>query len=1178
MNSKRILLGLLVMGVLAIGFLQVGSASKENDEQLDDICIQYANEASTIEKVLPSISDWDVAFEEDFGEDWDSSFLTEQLDASAWEQVVDDERTTLRVECNCWVEMPGDYVWRDYAFTTSVKIDHGGVTLSFRQCSDGRYFVGLEEGGLFLGKEQPWGQRVTLATSALPIALEEWCNVTIVGIGPELFVFLDGQMQIHYVDDSSPILAGGISYETCGEAPVLLIDMIEVLSGDKQDPQALLDRGYALLDEHDSEAAYQAFAEAVELFRAETNKSGEAEALRYMAKSLISSGDVSAAIEPFQQAIEILIEIGDRVGEAYTFIALGNCYTSLGNYQKALNLLAQARDQFIALGDREGEIESVRGEGNCLLQFANHAMQNNPQEALGLLNRALSKFREIHDQQGEANTLLDLGHYYDFQADRPKALNYFNQARTLFRKLHDHAGEARSISGVASCYLGISEFDQSISLLEQALMIFRSIGDRNGEADSLLSMSCPYESLGKMQEAVDVCEQALDIFRDIPDLNGEASCMTRLGDLYEGLGDTKRAIDYFQQCLAISQKCGNQWLVAESLIGLGHCYDDEGQLGQAIDSIKRALAIHRDLGYRDGEAACVLSLAGLYGRMGFINRAIDYSKQAIALGQDTDNPRLEADALMSLASWYNALTEHIKAIEAFKQALVITQKIGAVSMSFDIQLGLADCYRTLGQLEEAKDRYEQAIAGVEEVFGGLEMETLQSSFFVRVKEVYEEYLHLLLQMHQTKDTLSVAERCRARTFLDLVAENAEEVLKNVPEEGIRTGVVAPETIDRDMHEVVMSLPEDTAALEYFVTNDVTYVWGITEGAVEGPIVIPRGREQLMKKVIECRQQLEATDLMVNRDLAELYDWLIRPVENWLPKAVDGDKNVPHLIIIPSGPLYYLPFQALLGTSADRSEQFRLIERYAVSYSPSLVTLKYATTREAGASTTSVFLGLADPDPGDPALRLPEAQDEANHVAALFTSAQVYTGADATEPLLQQEAQQARYVLIAAHGKFNPQHPMYSYLLLSPTQESDGKLNTYEVFGLGLQAEMVVLSACETLLPAMEEMKEEERLTRGLAKEATVELTEEQLEELTRGDEVAGLTRAFIAAGAASVVSSLWSVPSEATTALMVSLYTHLEEGMSKAGALRAAQLEVLNTAGCTQPWYWAAFNLVGDWR
>jgi len=339
-------------------------------------------------------------------------------------------------------------------------------------------------------------------------------------------------------------------------------------------------------------------------------------------------------------------------------------------------------------------------------------------------------------------------------------------------------------------------------------------------------------------------------------------------------------------------------------------------------------------------------------------------------------------------------------------------------MEGDLHRQLASCYWSLGRLDDAGMHYESAIEGIEQTFGGLEMEALQESFFPRVRELYVEYFMFLLATGDMDETLWVAERCRARTFLGLVAEKGEDVLQNVPEEGIRTGVVAPEIIDRDLQEVVASLPANTVALEYFVTNDATYVWVIKEGVVEGPIEIHHGREELMEKVIECRQRLERTDLMANRDLAILYDWLIRPVEDLLPTGTQ--ENSPHLVIIPSGPLYYLPFQALLGTSADRSEQFRLIERYVVSYSPSLVMLKYATANDVRTSDATVFLGLADPDPGDPSLRLPDAQDEIAQVAKMFTDSKVYVGAEATESILQEKAQQASYVLIAAHGKFNPQ--------------------------------------------------------------------------------------------------------------------------------------------------------------
>ena len=167
-------------------------------------------------------------------------------------------------------------------------------------------------------------------------------------------------------------------------------------------------------------------------------------------------------------------------------------------------------------------------------------------------------------------------------------------------------------------------------------------------------------------------------------------------------------------------------------------------------------------------------------------------------------------------------------------------------------------------------------------------------------------------------------------------------------------------------------------------------------------------------------------------------------------------------------------------------------------------------------------------------------------------------------------------LISTHGVFDPANPMYSCLLFSPTETSDGRLHTYEVFELPLQAELVTLSACETLLPALDEAEDEVRATRGLESDEPVELTPERLDELVTGDDIVGLTRAFIYAGSSSVLSSLWQVVSETTEPLMVTFYGYLQEGLSKAEALRQAQLEVMEMY--PHPRYWAAFELIGDWR
>jgi CHAT domain-containing protein len=316
--------------------------------------------------------------------------------------------------------------------------------------------------------------------------------------------------------------------------------------------------------------------------------------------------------------------------------------------------------------------------------------------------------------------------------------------------------------------------------------------------------------------------------------------------------------------------------------------------------------------------------------------------------------------------------------------------------------------------------------------------------------------------------------------------------------------------------------------------------------------------------------------MANWYLTMLYEWLLRPVEELLPES--SADRIPHLVIIPSGPLYYVPFQALVRTGQDPGQQAYLIEQYAITYAPSLTLLKFNEDIEAAAeSENSVFLGLADPDTGSDADRLPEAVPEAYRVSVSYADARIFVGENASEDVVLYQTSDVQVLLLAAHGKFNPSNPMYSYIALAPSSSTDGQLHAVEVFELALQADLVVLSACETLLPALKDLEQQIANVQGTVGEQS-DLSEEQIKALTGGDDVVGLTRAFLVAGARSVLSSLWNVPSVATADLMIAFFRHLREGMDKAHALRAAQLEVMSTDRYQHPYYWAAFNLMGDWR
>jgi len=266
----------------------------------------------------------------------------------------------------------------------------------------------------------------------------------------------------------------------------------------------------------------------------------------------------------------------------------------------------------------------------------------------------------------------------------------------------------------------------------------------------------------------------------------------------------------------------------------------------------------------------------------------------------------------------------------------------------------------------------------------------------------------------------------------------------------------------------------------------------------------------------------------------LYEWLIAPVQEYLPPASAG--NPSRLGIIPHDLLHYLPFGLLYDG------EHTLLNGYTVFYAPSVSSLRFIFEKRH--PQADALLAFANPDaPGAPHLRY--AVDEAKAVAALYET-QPFIGPDATEGRLKAQAGEYGLVHVAAHSDYNPHSPLFSSILLQGDESEDGRLETHEVFNLDLpQTDLVVLSACQTHLGA-----------------------------LSAGDELVGLERAFIRAGSPSLLTTLWPVDDAATAALMERFYTHLRAGVPKAGALRLAQVEM--RVEHPEPYYWAGFVLVGD--
>ncbi len=302
-------------------------------------------------------------------------------------------------------------------------------------------------------------------------------------------------------------------------------------------------------------------------------------------------------------------------------------------------------------------------------------------------------------------------------------------------------------------------------------------------------------------------------------------------------------------------------------------------------------------------------------------------------------------------------------------------------------------------------------------------------------------------------------------------------------------------------------------IEYFVMDAEVFVWVVEKDKLNFQRVA-LSKNELAKQVKTLREIISA--LGVARELNEvsssLYKSLIQPLLPYI--------NGKELIIDPHDVLHYLPFQAL--QSADGKY---LIEKYPINYLSSASLLQF--TKEKSRAMGERVLALGNPDLGDPKMSLQFAEVEAKEIQKLYPQSTIYLNRDATEEKAKALSPGNDIIHFASHAELNEDDSLSSAVLLAKSDKEDGRLEVREIFGMDLKASFVVLSACET----------------GLGK-------------LSSGDELVGLTRAFIYAGTPSVVASLWSVEDSSTAQLMASFYKNLKT-MTKVEALRQAQLQLI---------------------
>ncbi|XP_068727590.1 tetratricopeptide repeat protein 28-like [Montipora capricornis] len=975
------------------------------------------------------------------------------------------------------------------------------------------------------------------------------------------------------------------------------------------------------------EQAKRDYTEALSIFKEIGFSAGEVEACNNLGITYHNLGNFKKARKYNKQQLSIAKEIGDRNQEGHANGNLGNAYCSLGNFKRAIEYYEQHLSIAMEVGDRAGE-----GGANGNLGIAYNRL-GNFKRAMEYHQKDLSIAKEVGDRAGEGRANSGLGNAYNGLGNFKRAIEYHEKHLSIAEEVGDRAGEGRANSGLGNAYNGLGNFKRAIEYLEkhlsiaeevenragvgiaygnlgsvyfilgnfkgakeyheQHLIIAKEVGDRAEEGRANGNLGIAYHSLGNFKRAIEYQEKHLSIVKEAGDRAGEGTAIGYLGNAYEMLGNFKRAIEYYQQHLSIAKEVGDRAGEGIASGDLGNAYHSLCDFKRAIQYHEHHLSIAKEVGGRVGEGIANGNLGIDYYSLGDLKRAIEYHEEQLSIAKEVGDRRGEGRANGNLGNAYDSLGNFKRAIEYHEQSLNIAKEVGdraGEGMAYS-NLGIA--YGRMGELENALLFNEQHLTISKETedpvgqggachnlgrfheFSGSlckalnfyrlsirhfdETRLLQSEDALKIsfrdtkQGTYTALWTALLKNGEVDEALYAAEQGRAQALTDFL-----KVQFGFDEEPSKRASTK-ETISA----LMKYLPLQTVfmALERNIIN----FWLLRRGSgirfrqkeiVNGSAnsLIETTLKQIgAGTVVRCENRSvhrQRSDLSCNRGAGEetfqslsvshktlqpLYYVLISPIADLL----QGDD----LIFVPDGPFCLAPYSALSDSLMIRSV-------------PSLTALNLIASAPDDLNSKSEALLVGDPflkeitwgTGGSMYEQLPCAQKEVEMIGDLLQTTPL-TGKNATKAEVLKRMKSVALIHVAAHGDDE-----FGEIVLAPNpdrtsqipKEEDYLLTMSDVQAVRLQAKLVVLSCCHS---GQGEVKSEG---------------------------VVGIARAFLCAGARSVLVSLWAIDDEATLLFMKSFYGHLADRKSASLALHHAMKSLRETKEYSAIKYWAPFVLIGD--
>ncbi len=722
------------------------------------------------------------------------------------------------------------------------------------------------------------------------------------------------------------------------------------------------------------------------------------------------------------------------------------------------------------------------------------------------------------------------------------------------------------------------DYAEGIDCYQKNLDFARKFGERSREAGALYNLGVVYYALGDYATAIDYHHQSLTIAESRQNLLEKGLALSGLGAVYAAVGNYDRAIEYLQQSLELARLIEDSQLEETNLSNLGLVYHAQKDYAQAIEFQQQSLALARQLQDLRGERKALGNLGQTYYSLTDYPKAIELQRQSLALARELEDRIGEGRALENLGLVHYALENYTEAIDCHRQSLALARQIRDRHAEGRALTNLGDALSQAGQPQEAIGTLRAAIEIWESLRSYLgSHDLLKVAMFETHETSYDTLYQILVEQNQLNTALEITERARARAFVDLLARKVSS--DEIPPERVPPNLEQIQQISRTQNSTLVSY----SIIERVVDAEGTrqsqdselYIWVISPTgnihfrqvdlksldtsladlvASSRESIGIRGRGSFEFEPVErdgsfIRELVEGANQ--RQRLQQLYQLLIQPIADLLPTEPEE-----RVVFIPQGPLFLAPFPAL----QDEKGKY-LIEKHTILTAPAIEVLELTRQKKAKVRVAAVedILVVGNPTMPTVTTQIGETPEPLNpllgaEAEAVEIARQLQTKAlineQAKENAIVQQMPKAKIIHLATHGlldDFTGQGvPGAIALAPSGTGElNDGLLTANEILDLDLNAELVVLSACDT----------------GLGN--------------ITGDGVIGLSRSLFIAGTPSVIVSLWKVPDAATAFLMTEFYRNLQEQkLDKAQALRQAMLTTMKRY--RNPIKWAAFTLIGE--